>query len=99
VNSSSSDVFPAIAPDERYLIFSSAREGGFFQRHQYDFELYISFKNNDGSWTPARNLGEEINAYSPLNPSISPDGKYLFFYSDIEKEFFWVSTKIIDQLH
>lgn len=98
VNSPSSDVYPSVAPDESYLVFLSARPGGFFQRHNFDFELYISFHNDDGSWTPARNMGKEINAYSPLNPSISPDGKYLFFYSDKEKEFYWVSTKIIDNI-
>lgn len=67
-----------IAADESYLLFSSmGRSDGFGGG-----DLYISVKNENGSWEPARNLGPNINSdrldYCPV---ISHDGKYLFFTS------------------
>jgi Tol biopolymer transport system component len=73
INSEFYDVDPYIAPDESYLIFSSSRNPS---------GLYISFKNELGKWTPARYLGDKINkdkGDGVICPSITPDGKYLFF--------------------
>ena len=70
-----------IAPDESYLIFSSlGREddagGG---------DLYISYKNTDGSWTKARNMGKQINSGKlDYCPFVSHDEKYFFFTSQRE---------------
>jgi hypothetical protein len=96
INSSSMDVLPYIAPDESYLLFSSFRPGGYG-----DFDIYISFKKKDGTWTEARNLGERIN--TPARESISvvsPDQKFLFFMSRRNGigEYFWVDAKIIEDL-
>jgi Tol biopolymer transport system component len=69
------DVF--IAPDERTIIFSSSRAGGYGNS-----DLYVSFRRGNGAWTAPQNLGPTIN--SPLQeycPSLSPDGKYFFFSS------------------
>ena len=42
--------------------------------------MYISFKDNEGNWTEARNMGDKINTPgSEYCPMISPDGKYFFF--------------------
>ncbi len=69
------DVF--IAPDERTIIFSSGRAGGYGSS-----DLYVSFSRADGSWTVPQNLGPGINSpYQEYCPSLSPDGKYLFFSS------------------
>jgi len=62
---------PFIAPNESYLLFirygmSASMDGG--------RGLYISFKREDGSWTPAKNT----NIYGSL-PKLTPDGKYFFF--------------------
>jgi Tol biopolymer transport system component len=76
VNSEYNEVDPFIAPDESYLLFCSDRPEG--------LGLYVCFKEPDGSWTTARNMGEEVNI-SPDGsccPSVSPDGKYLFFTSN-----------------
>jgi len=89
---------PYIAPDESYLIYSSRRmipkdEKG---------DLYICFRQPDGSWTDPVSLGELIN--SKLNerfPTVSPDGKYLFFTRfdpDYDEDVYWVSAGIIDKL-
>lgn len=87
---------PLIAPDESYLIFASRREGGFGGA-----DLYISFKKVDGSWTKAKNMGKKINSNTAdYAPSLSPDGKHLFFTSNIEgtSDIYWVSSKVIENL-
>ena len=77
INSEYYDIDPFIAPDESYLIFSSIRPGG-----QGDNDLYISFRNSDGSWSKAVNMGSDINSYAhEIHPFVSRDGKYLFFCS------------------
>lgn len=84
------DVF--IAPDESYIIFCSTRDGGEGQG-----DLYISFKQKNGDWTEAVNMGPDIN--TPLYeycPFVTKDGKYLFFTSN--QDIFWVSTEVIEKL-
>ena len=73
------DTTPYVAPDESYLIFSSwARQDGLGSG-----DLYISFRQDDGTWSPARNLGPEVNsARTEYCPIVSPDGEYLYFASD-----------------
>ena len=80
------DVF--IAPDESYIIFCSTRAGGYGRG-----DLYISFKNRDGAWTPAVNMGASINtSHYEYCPFVSKDGKYLFYTS--QQDIYWVSTDI-----
>ena len=93
VNTEFMETLPYIAPDESYLLFSSMRPDGFG-----DFDLYVSYKKKDGTWTKAKNMGNTINTPAPENtPAVSPDGKYLFFMSRRNGigEFFWVDAKII----
>ncbi len=69
------DVF--IAPDERTIIFSSGRAGGYGSS-----DLYVSFRRGDGTWAAPQNLGPAINSpYQEYCPTLSPDGKYFFFSS------------------
>jgi hypothetical protein len=78
INSDMHEIDPFIAPDESYLIFCSNRPNGFG-----DADLYITFRRQDGSWTKAINMGESINTnVTEFCPSVSPDGKYLFFSSN-----------------
>jgi hypothetical protein len=66
-----------IAPDESYLIVSTRRE----ESHGH-VDLYISFRSEDGSWSPLENLGEAVNSDGGENCQIlSPCGKYLFYTS------------------
>ncbi len=77
VNSEFGEVRPFIAPDESYLIFQSDRDGSYGGN-----DLWISFKNQEDDWGQPINLGEPINsAASDFGPSVTPDGKYLFFSS------------------
>lgn len=88
---------PFIAPDESYLIFDSKRENGFG-----DSDLYISFRQQDGSWSDAINLGDKINTEGPdTGGVVSPDGKYFFFNRKISSEdsdVYWVDAQVIEQL-
>ena len=96
INAEFMDTLPYIAPDESYLLFSSMRPDGFG-----DFDLYVSFKKKDRTWSKAQNMGESINTPARESVSIvSPDGKYLFFMSRRNGigEFFWVDSKIIEAM-
>ena len=79
INSTSMELSPCIAPDGSYLIFSSDRSGSISIQ-----DLYISFKKADSTWTKPVNMEEvganiNIPGYNQINPSISPDGEYLFY--------------------
>lgn len=83
------DVF--IDPDESYIIFSAGRQDGLGRG-----DLYISFKNADGTWGKSKNMDRPINSEKhELCPFVSLDGKYLFYTSN--KDIYWVDAKIIDQ--
>lgn len=88
-----SDVF--VAGDESYLIFSSDdRSEGYGSG-----DLYISFQDENGNWSEAVNMGQDINSEEmEYCPKVSPDGKYLFFssYRDDTANIYWVDAKIID---
>lgn len=76
INTHLKEVDSFITPDESCIIF--CRRGDGFG----GYDLYISFREADGSWTKAKNMGDKINSgASEICPGISPDGKYLFFTS------------------
>ncbi len=84
------DVF--VAPDESYVIFCAVRTEGYGAG-----DLYISFKNSDGTWTKAKNMGETINTPGhELCPFVSGDGKYFFYTS--RWDIYWVDAKILNDL-
>ena len=83
---------PSISPDEKYIIFDSEREGGLGK-----IDLWVSFRNADGTWGEGVNLGNKIN--TPGNEAIphqTADGKYLIYTSN--RDIYWVDTKIIETL-
>ena len=90
-----------VSPDESYLIVSSRRPGGFGNG-----DLYVSFRQKDGSWEKPVNLGETINTdQHEFCPMMTPDGKYLFFsrrWGATWKEttagdVFWVDARLLDR--
>ncbi len=86
-NGYEADVF--VAPDESYLIFCAIRDSGYGQG-----DLYISFKQANGEWSKATNMGSSINSNGyEYCPFVTKDGKYLFYTSN--QDIYWVSTKII----
>jgi hypothetical protein len=84
-----------MSPKEDYVIFASRHEGGYG-----DIDIYISFKTKENNWGYPINMGSEINTeLRERFPTVSPDGKYLFFMRHTEtQDFFWVSTDIIKDL-
>ncbi len=67
----------SLSGDGKQLFFSSERPGGFGGR-----DIYVSDRQPDGSWGPARNLGPSVNTrYNDDAPYIHPDGIHLIFSS------------------
>ena len=80
------DVF--IAPDESYIIFCSMRKSGLGKG-----DLFISFKDEKGVWSKAKNMGSIINSSEhELCPFVSHDGQYFFYTSN--QDIYWVRTEI-----
>ncbi len=86
---------PFIAPDESYLIFDSRPKGG-------QNDLFISFRQKDGSWGAGINLAAQINSELPYGyGSVTSDGKYLFFTKfpgNGKKYLMWVDARFIEAL-
>lgn len=89
---------PYIAPDESYLIYCSRS----FTPSDDKGDLYICFRQPDGSWTDRIKLDDQINTKGMERfPSVSPDGKYFFFNRHdpkYEEDVYWVSASFIDRL-
>lgn len=95
---------PFIAPDESYLMWDAEKDD------ENTPDIYISFRNKDGSWGKAINMGDTINtgAYEQ-RPKVTPDGKYLFFLRADKKvrkdgssywigNPHWVNAQVIENL-
>ena len=52
---------------------------------------FVSFRKDDDTWTRGYDLGGTFHI-----PSVSPDGKYMFFESN--HDIYWVDAKIIEDL-
>jgi Tol biopolymer transport system component len=84
------DVF--VSPDESYLVFAANRPGGLGSG-----DLFVSFRDANGKWTPSQSLGNTINTETDdFCPYVTPDGKYLFYAS--RGDIYWVSTDVIKKL-
>ena len=95
------DSFPFIAPDESYIIFS--RDSRRFDAEgnvvSGDRKLMISFKDEHGDWLDAVDMGPTFA--NTRFPSVSPDGKFLFFTKFTEgghEDFYWVDAEIIEEM-
>ena len=97
INTGKWNAHPFIAPDESYLIWDGERDEGFG-----GIDLWISFKQRDGSWGEAINMGPEINTdVREASAYVTPDGKYLLFNRHTESrdgDIFWVDAQIIETL-
>lgn len=86
VNSSCQDQTPTLSKDELALYFTSTRRGGMGvdtpDGCQDSFDLWVARRSSrDGPWETAANLGPQVNTpLSEAGPSVSPDGRLLFFY-------------------
>ena len=73
---STTDVDPAIAPDESFMVFGSGRHAG------KDIDLFIAFQDS-GVWSTPVYLGNTVNsAKSDAEPRLGSDHHTLYFSSD-----------------
>lgn len=99
VNTGKWTAHPFIAPDESYLIWDSEREGGYG-----DSDLYISFRQEDGSWGSAINMGDKVNSDKwDAYASVTPDGKYILFNRAMDDDnenvdIYWIDARVIEDL-
>jgi Tol biopolymer transport system component len=102
INTKAREIYPFIAPDESYLLFISNRSAGEYGGIDQYFDIYVSFRKEDGSWTRARKMGEGVNSKAfETTPVISPDGKHLFFISQRDRSLgnvYWVDARILEEL-
>lgn len=79
INSVAWDGQPSVTADGSTIYFSSRRQGSIDGSE----DLYVAYRNTDGSWTPPRNLGEPVNTrFSERSPFIAADGRTLYFASN-----------------
>ncbi len=87
---------PFIAPDESYLIWDSERPDG-----HGETDLYVAFRQKDGTWGEPINLGPTVNSeYSDAYGTITPDGRYLFFYRDMGEgnlDIYWADAEVVER--
>ena len=86
-----------VAPDESFLVVSCWDRPD----NNGESDLYISFRYKKGVWSALKNMGKPINNEHNENcPTISPDGKYFFFYrynpETGKAVTYWVDIKIIE---
>jgi hypothetical protein len=78
INSKSSEMGASLSATGDTLYFASDRPGGYG-----GFDIYMSFKLPDGTWSKAVNLGEPINTEANENyPYITADGNTLYISCD-----------------
>ena len=78
---------PSISADGKILYFASMRPTniGFDVNNSqtYNVDLYLSTKDKNGKWQPAKNLGEIINTSgNEKSPFMHSDSQTLYFSSD-----------------
>ncbi len=89
-----------ISPSQEFLVVNARNKE---DERRKDNDIYVYFKERDGTWTKPIDLGNTVNSnFDETVPSITPDGKYLFFSRYNEEgglsNFYWVSTNIIENL-
>ena len=77
VNTENWESQPAISSDGRQLFFVSNRPGGVGKK-----DIWVTYKNNKGNWTKAKNLGKDINtSKDDVSPFLHWDNQTLYFSS------------------
>jgi outer membrane protein OmpA-like peptidoglycan-associated protein len=77
----SSIVSGYITPDGKTFVYSAETYGSYGVE-----DIYVSLRGNDGKWSAPKNLGPVINSqFQELSPSLSTDGKTLYFSTNGRK--------------
>ena len=78
INSDFYESGPTLSPDKRALYFCSTRPDGFGGS-----DLYVSYRQTNGKWGPAINMGAAINSSGDEQaPFIHADNQTLYYTSD-----------------
>ena len=73
---STTDVDPAVAPDESFVIFGSSRPPA------RDMDLFVALRTGS-TWSTPRHLGDDVNGPgSDAEARLSPDSRTLYFSSE-----------------
>jgi len=92
IDAISGALYPCIAPDQSYLLFSAPRKSG------NNNGLFISFMLSNMTWSNPVELATGFREVA--QPWITLDGKYIFFTvipSPREGNIFWVDARITEQ--
>ncbi len=86
-----------IAPDESFILVDSIQDDGYGKQ-----DIYVAFRNEDGGWSKPVNLGDEVNTeHNETCPTLSSDGKYLFFSRYNEpgeiSNIYWIDSRVIEE--
>jgi hypothetical protein len=78
-----------VARDETFIVFGSPHRGGFGGG-----DLFISFRERDGSWSDPKNLGATVNTPGfEFGPYVTDDKRYLFYSSSSDftrVDIYWI---------
>ncbi|WP_272151113.1 hypothetical protein [Tenacibaculum aiptasiae] len=88
-----------ISPNQDFLLVDAKKDND----KTKDRDIHVYFKKKNGEWTKPINLGSTVNSdFTETCPSLSPDGKYLFFsrYNEENRvsNIYWVSADVIDKV-
>jgi hypothetical protein len=93
VNTDAEEYAPCVAPDGSSLIFTR-----FSAAPQANVSLFVSFSEQDGTWSEAVDMGERIEAFRGGRfPVLSPDGRYLFSVAEGGQTVYWVDAGVVEQ--
>ena len=89
-------IHPFISPDESFVLVDSRADDSLGKA-----DIYVAFATTDGGWSKPVNLGDSVNSeFSETCPSLSNDGKYLFFsrYNEPDEvaQIYWVDAGVIE---
>ena len=80
----------------RFVLFDKTGENG-------NNDIYMAIREKKGEWSAPLNLGSEVNTYhSETHPTLSQDGKFLFFsrYNEVNEmaDIYWIRTDLIYEI-
>ncbi|NAS10990.1 OmpA family protein [Flavobacteriaceae bacterium R33] len=85
INTKYHEASVAFSPDNETMYFTRNNYGKKLKRDKNGInhlKIYMSTKR-DGEWTEAREVSFNSDSYSTGHPALSPDGKQLYFVSDM----------------
>lgn len=88
-----------ISPSQDFILVDAKKDN----MKGKDRDIHICFREDDGAWSQPINMGPTVNSdFGETCPSITPDGKYVFFSRYNEENgmsnIYWVSAAVIDTL-